>query len=80
MADSTLAPVKSAWASKINWLQLVGVICGAATAIAGGNMLGLSAEQTAKLVAGINLAQGVLTVVLRTFFSNSVVQNSLPNP
>jgi len=80
MADSTLAPVKSAWASKINWLQIAGVVLGAATAIAGGNMLGLTEEQTTKLVAGINLAQGLITVVLRTFFSNSVVENSLPKP
>jgi len=77
MTDTTLAPVKSAWASKINWLQVAGVLFGAATAIVGGNMIGLTPQQTTEVVAGINLVQGIITVVLRTFYSNSVVENSL---
>lgn len=73
----TIVPVKSAWASKINWLQIGGVVLGAATAILGGNMIGLTPEQTAKAVAVINFLQGAITVVMRTFYSPSVVKNSL---
>ena len=73
-------PVKSAWASKINWVQVAGIVFSAAAAILGGGYIGLTPTQTATALAVLNMAQGAVTIILRTFFSENVIVNSLSSP
>jgi len=79
-APEVFVPVKSAWASKINWVQVAGILFSAAAAILGGGYVGLTPSQTATALATLNMVQGVVTIILRTFFSENVVVNSLSSP
>ena len=77
-------PVQTAWLSKINWTQAVGV---AATAIAlvSAGKYNLPADQQVSLVngltetvAGIQVLVAVATWVFRTWFNGTVSPGSLP--
>ena len=73
---SVTVPVKSAAASKINWVQVVTACATFATALtAATNMPG---AQAAELTAGIAGVGQLLTIILRTFFTASVTPSSLP--
>lgn len=66
---------KSAWLSKINWMQVLGFV----------SMLGvtfgifdLTLEQQNQILAGIVAVQGVVTGVLKTFFTSTITPESVP--
>lgn len=67
------APVKSAWASKINWTQGISVVA-ANLALFG---VDLDAQTQAQILAGIVGAQAVVTWVQRTFFTMSLTASSV---
>ena len=70
--------VKSAWFSKINWLQVGGaVLTGAATLMAQ-NAFGLDDATVVKVMGILNLVQGGATFVVKTWFTPTVTPNSLP--
>lgn len=60
--------VKSAWWSKINWTQAIAMVATAAT------MFGFDfpPELQVKIVGTITAVSGVVTVIMRTWFTTSV--------
>lgn len=68
MADTAVVDVKSAWLSKINWTQAIGVIASVA-AVFGFN---LPPETQIALVGAIQGVVAVVTWVLKTFVKPSV--------
>lgn len=67
-----LVKTKSAWASKINWTQIIGVV-----AMLGAMFgLDLDAQTQAAIVAGIVAVQGVATVIFKTWFTKTVTPES----
>jgi len=60
--------VKSAWWSKINWVQAVAMLATVATVFG----FDFPPELQAKIVATITGVSGVATVILRTWFTTSV--------
>ena len=69
-------PVKSAFASKINWAQIVAAVVTCVTAVVGA--LNLDAAQAATITAAVAAVGQLVTIVLRTFYTTAVVQNSVP--
>lgn len=74
MEPKVVVPVKSIWSSKIMWTQVVGIACMAATLFG----VDIPAELQLQIVSGIVAAQGVITVILKTFFTNTVTPSSIP--
>lgn len=72
MADAVTVDVKSAWLSKINWTQAIGVAASVAAVFG----FSLPAETQVALIAGIQGVVAVVTWVLRTFFSSTVTPAS----
>ena len=74
MAEQVAVPVKSAWTSKINWVQAVAVVA------ALGTMFGvdLSPEDQVKIITGITVVQGFVTGVIKTWFTPTVTPQSVP--
>ena len=64
--------VKSAWWSKINWVQAVAMLATVATVFG----FDFPPELQAKIVATITGVSGVATVILRTWFTTSVTPAS----
>ena len=64
--------VKSAWWSKINWVQAVAMVATVATVFG----FDFPPELQAKIVATITGVSGVATVILRTWFTTSVTPAS----
>ena len=60
--------VKSAWWSKINWVQAVAMLATVATVFG----FDFPPELQAKIVATITGVSGIATVILRTWFTTSV--------
>lgn len=75
MTDTVKVEIKSPWYSKINWTQVVGMVAAAGTAF---NIFELTPEQQASILATIVGLQGVLTIVLKTFFTNTITEQSKP--
>jgi len=73
-AATAVVPVKSAWASKINWIQVIGWTISIATAL----VEGLPPEKKAAAIIAIQTVQNVATFVIRTWFTSSVTAASLP--
>jgi len=69
-----VVPVKSAWWSKVNWLQVGGSILTLLTT----NAFGFDPATQVKVLAIVNIIQSVATIVLKTWFSPAVIANSLP--
>lgn len=67
-------PVKSAWLSKINWTQGVALVAALGTFFG----FDLDAQTQASVLAGIVGAQAAITWALKTFFTNTVTESSLP--
>ena len=63
--------VQSAWYSKINWAQAVGMAA-TALALATGNRYQMPADVQVSIVAGIQAAVAVTTWILRTWFNPTV--------
>ena len=75
--NSVTVPVKSAWASKINWLQAISLLVTFLTGIVGA--LNLDPDTTAKVTAGVAMGAQVATFVARTYFTASVTTASAKN-
>ena len=76
MPNTVIVPVKSAWSSKVNWLQAAGLVTTFLTGIVGA--LNLDPVQTAQVTALVGMGTQILTIVARTFFTKSVTTASLP--
>lgn len=76
MAGTTVVDVKSAWVSKINWTQAVGVAA-TVVAVVTSNKIAIPAEQQVEIVALIQAAQGIATWVIKTWFTPSVTAGSV---
>ena len=66
---------QSAFTSKINWLQVVAALVTCTTAVI--TAFNLPADQAAGITAGVAAVGQVLTLILRTFYTTSIVQNSV---
>jgi len=67
---------KSAWLSKINWTQAVGVVASVLVFASGGHYA-IPDEQQAQLVLAIQAGQAFLTWVFRTWFTTSLTPGSV---
>ena len=70
--DSVKVLVRSDWASKINILQVAAV----ASAMAAYFGLSVDPATISAILAGMIAAQGLVTVVMRTYFTTSVTTSS----
>ncbi len=70
--DIAIVQVKSAWTSKINWVQAAGLVASAAAYFG----LQLTADQVLGVIAAIQTVTAVVTWVVKTWFSNSVTSAS----
>jgi len=66
---------RSAFLSKVNWTQ----VGAAAMMIITTNALGFDDATQVKVMAATTLAQSILTVVFKTWFTNTVAPQSLPS-
>jgi len=79
MTDTVRVDIKSAWLSKVNWTQVVGV--GAtALALVTGNKYQVPADVQVNIVVAIQAAQAVATWVIKTWFTPTVTAASMPAP
>lgn len=74
MTPTVQVPVKSAFASKINWLQAITAAGTFATALI--SAANLPATQAAELTASVAAVGQLATVICRTFFTTSVTPSS----
>lgn len=70
--DIAIVPVKSALASKINWTQLV-MIAAMILAMFG---LNITPAEQAAIVTTLGVVGGLITIVVKTWFTNSVTSAS----
>lgn len=70
---AAIVPVKSAWASKINWTQFAGPLASVAVIFG----LNITGDQIVAVVVGFQALQSVLTWVLRTWFTKDVTAASM---
>ena len=66
---------KSAWYSKINWTQAVGIACSLIALFTAGKY-NLPAEEQAMLVVAIQSIQGLVTWALKTWFTPTITPAS----
>jgi hypothetical protein len=71
--------VKPSWTSKINWTQAVGVGASVLVLLTGGK-INIPAEVQAEIVIGIQAAQGIVTFVLKTWFTKTITAESAAAP
>jgi len=72
MAETIRVETKSAWLSKINWTQVVSF----AASIAAVKGINLDADTQVYVVMAIQGIQGVVTWVLKTWFTPSITPAS----
>ena len=70
---TAIVPVKPAWQSKINWTQVLS----AGLTLITTNAFGFEAETQVKILAVVQAAQSVATIILRTWFNGTVAPASL---
>ena len=75
MPNTVVVSVKSAWLSKINWTQAVGMAA-TALALASGNKYQLPMDTQVEIVAGIQGIQAAATWVIKTWFTPTVTPAS----
>jgi hypothetical protein len=68
----TLAPVKSGWVSKINWVQFAGPACSLLAAFG----LNLKADELVGLVVAVQTAQSIVTWIIRTWFTRALTRSA----
>lgn len=68
--------VKSAWLSKVNWTQVVGIAASLLVIVSGGKF-NLPLDQQAEIVVAIQALQGVVTWGLRTFAKPSITPSQV---
>lgn len=79
MTDAVPAPlvvvqIKPAWQSKVSWTAVLAALVSLVTTIA----LGFEPETQVKILAVTQLVNSVATVVLKTWFTNTVAPQSMP--
>lgn len=68
---------KAAYLSKINWMQIAAAVLALLTT----NAFGLDDATQAKVLAATTVVQSVGTMVLKTWFTNTITPSSMPaNP
>jgi len=72
--------IKSAWYSKINWIQLGALILNAVITVVSGPALGLSPETQVKMLAALQAFQSLATIVIKVWFTSSVTPQSMVSP
>ena len=72
MVDIVEADVKSDWASKINWTQVVSIVAVVGTLFG----LDISPEMQAKIVGGIGVVTPIATMIMRTWFTTKLTTSS----
>ena len=77
VSSTALVPIKTAWASKINWTQAVSVTSMALVLFFGPGA-SLTTEQQLAIVTVIHLIGAAVTWICRTWFNRSVSPGSLP--
>lgn len=73
--NQVTVPVASAWVSKINWTQAIGMVSTIATLIYGSSA-SIPADTQVQIVAGIQGVQAAATWVFKTWFTTTVTQSS----
>lgn len=71
--------VQSAWASKINWTQAVGILASVITVISGSKYQ-IPPETQLEIVATIQGIQGVASWVFKTWFTKTITSASAAAP
>lgn len=69
-------PITSAWSSKINWTQGVAILSSVLVLFLGPNA-GLTPDQQAAVVTVITLIQGIVTYIMKTWFTSTVHPSSI---
>ena len=77
VVPTVTVPVVSPWWSKINWTQVVGGLLAMAITLVSGRSLGFDDATTVKVLGGLNLIQGVVTVIFKVWFTSTVTPQSL---
>lgn len=75
----SVVQVKSAWVSKVNWAQVIGISASALVFFTGGKV-NMPPEVQGEVVLGIQAVQAVATWVIKTWFTTTVTPGSLPTP
>jgi uncharacterized protein (DUF697 family) len=70
--DSVLVETKSAWLSKINWTQGIAMVAMMASVFG----LDLDAKTQADILAGIIAVQGIVTWIMKTWFTKTVTPSA----
>ncbi len=76
-AQTVRVDVVSGWYSKINWIQVGGALLAAGITLTSNRALGLDDATTVKVLGILNLVQGVMTVIVRLYFTSTVTPSSL---
>ena len=71
--------VQSAWISKINWTQAIGIVA-TILAVVSSNKYEIPAETQISIVAGIQGVQAVVTWVIKTWFTKTITPASAAAP
>ena len=71
-----IVPVKSAWTSKINWGQALGMIASVLVLVTGGK-IDLDLATQAQIIAVIQGLVALYTWIMRTWFTASVTPSSV---
>ena len=79
MKKYTLATVevKSSFLSKINWVQVAGVVLSSTITLVSNRAFGLDDATTVKVLGALNLIQGVATVIIKTWFTDTIAPQSI---
>jgi len=72
MADTVTVDVKSAWYSKINWTQAIGVVASVAAVFG----LNLDASTQVAIIGAIQGIVAVVTWALKTFGTTTITPSS----
>lgn len=72
MAEVTQVEVKSAWASKINWVQVASVVASILVVFG----INIPPELQAEIAAAITAISGIITIVVKTWFTTTVTPSS----
>lgn len=75
--ETAVVDVTSAWTSKINITQAVAAAAMVLTLFTGGKF-GLTPDQQSALVVSIGVFGNLTTYIMKTFFTSTVHQASLP--
>lgn len=71
--------VQSAWASKINWTQAVGIAASALVFLTGGKV-NIPVETQVGIVTLIQTGTGIATWIMKTWFTKTITPSSAAAP